>query len=216
MVVFSIFFGALADVPSEGLPYPVFAFSGLVPWTFFQFGVTQAANSVVSNANLVSKVYFPRIIIPLSAVAAGLIDFLVAFVVLVGIMLAYGIAPSINSVLLPILIMLTFLAALGVGLWLSGINVYFRDVRHTTTFLVQLWLFLTPVAYPTAMLDGPWQTIYALNPMVGVIEGFRWGLFDIGDPPSQLMLVSTAIIIFLVTTGLWFFRRVEKTFADVV
>lgn len=216
MVVFSIFFGALAGVPSEGLPYPLFAFSGLVPWAFFQYGITQAANSVVSNSNLVTKVYFPRILIPLSAIAAGFVDFIVAFVVFLGIMVIYGYTPTINVLFLPVLVLLTFLAAFGVGVWLAGINAFFRDVRHTMSFLVQLWLFLTPIAYPTGLLDRYWQLIYAVNPMVGVVEGFRWALLDVGEAPSSLILVSTSVSLFLVTTGIWFFKKVERTFADVV
>lgn len=216
MVVFSIFFGALADVPSEGLPYPLFAFAGLVPWTFFQYGITQAASSVVNNSNLVTKVYFPRILIPLSSIAAGFVDFVVAFVVFLGIMLIYGFVPTINVLFLPFLVMLTFLAAFGVGLWLAGINVFFRDVRHTTSFLAQLWLFLTPIAYPTGLLNEHWQLFYAVNPMVGVVEGFRWALLGVGQPPSFFILISAGISLLLVITGVWFFRKVERSFADVV
>ena len=216
MIVFSIFFGALADVPSEGLPYPLFAFAGLVPWAFFQYGVTQAANSVVNNSNLITKVYFPRLLVPLSSIGAGFVDFLVALGVFVVMMTIYGFAPTTNILFLPILTLLAFLASFGVGLWLSGINVFFRDVRHTTSFIVQVWLFLTPIAYPSGLLDEHWQLLYAVNPMVGVVEGFRWALLGVGEPPSQFVLVSTAISLVLVVTGIWFFRKVERTFADVV
>lgn len=216
MVVFSIFFGGLADVPSQGLPYPLFAFAGLVPWAFFQYGITQAANSVVNNSNLITKVYFPRLLIPLSSIAAGFVDFVVAFSILLVMMPFYGFLPTVNALFVPLLIVLVFAVAFGVGIWLAGINVFFRDVRHTTTFIVQVWLFVTPIAYPTGLLERNWQIVYALNPMVGVVEGFRWALLGVGDPPSMLIVISAGVAIGLMTSGVWFFRKVEGTFADVV
>jgi lipopolysaccharide transport system permease protein len=216
MVIFSIFFGRLAGVPSDGLPYPLFSFAALVPWHFFQQGVTQASESLVSNARLVTKVYFPRLSIPTAAVLAGLVDFGVAFVVLLIMMAIYGIAPPIQVLTLPLFLLLACVTALGVGLWLAGLNAKFRDVRYTVAFLVQAWLFLTPVAYPSSLLDEPWRTVYALNPMVGVVEGFRWGLLGSGEAPSQLVLVSSVVAIALLIGGAFFFRRLERTFADIV
>ena len=176
MVVFSIFFGRLAGVPSDGLPYPIFAFAALVPWQFFEQGIVQSAESLVANARLVTKVYFPRLTIPIAAVLSGLVDFGVAFAVLLVLMAFYGIAPPIQALTLPLFLLLACVTAVAVGLWLAGLNAKFRDVRYTVQFLTQAWLFLTPVAYPSSLLEEPWRTIYALNPMVGVVEGFPLGL----------------------------------------
>lgn len=222
MVVFTIFFGNLANVGSDGLPYPLFSFASLVPWTFFAQGLSQSANSLVGSANLINKVYFPRLIIPASAVMAGLVDFAFAFVVLLGLMTYYGMWPTAAAVFLPLLLLLAFGAALGVGTWLSALNVKYRDVRYVMPFLVQLWLFVTPVIYPsgkvTALLDGVglpgW--IYGLNPMVGVVEGFRWTLLGAGTPPGPVIAASAAVTVILLVSGAVHFRRMEKTFADVV
>jgi lipopolysaccharide transport system permease protein len=216
MVIFSIFFGRLAGVPSDGLPYPVFSFAALVPWQFFEQGIVQSAESLVSNARLVTKIYFPRLTMPIAAVLSGLVDFGVAFAILLIIMAFYGIAPPLQALTLPLFLLLACVTALGVGLWLAGLNAKFRDVRYTVQFLTQAWLFLTPVAYPASLLDEPWRTIYALNPMVGVVEGFRWALLGSGDAPSRLILVSSLVAVALLIGGAFYFRRLERTFADIV
>jgi lipopolysaccharide transport system permease protein len=216
MVVFSLFFGHLAKVPSDGVPYPVFAYSALVPWTFFANGVTLSANSLVGNANLISKVYFPRLVIPLAAVLSGLVDFALAFVVLVGLLLFYGITPGIEVLLLPLFLLLAVITAIAAGLWLSALNVAFRDVRYAVPFLIQLWLFATPVAYPASLLHEPWRTVFALNPMVGVVEGFRWALLGTTTAVGPLAAVSCLVAIALLLGGLHYFRRLERNFADTV
>lgn len=216
MVVFSIFFGKLAKIPSDGIPYPIFAYAALVPWTLFANALTQSSNSLVQSANLLKKVYFPRLIIPISSVLAGTVDFLLAFILLLAMMLFYGILPTGNVVWLPFFLLLTCGTALGVGLWLSAMNVKFRDVRYTVPFLTQFWLFATPIAYPSSLLSDPWRTLYGLNPMAGVVEGFRWALLGTETAPDSLIVVSVFTMVILLGTGLAFFRRVEKTFADVV
>ena len=216
MVVFSLFFGKLAKVPSDGIPYPIFAYAALVPWTFFANGLNQSSNSLVGNANLIKKVYFPRLVVPFSSVISGLVDFVLAFIVLVGMMLVYGIFPTINIVWLPLLLLLTFISALGVGLWLSALNVQFRDVRYTVPFLTQFWLFATPIAYPSSLLSEPWRTFYGLNPMVGVVEGFRWALLGADTAPGPMIIVSSIAALGLLIGGAFYFRRMEKTFADVI
>ena len=215
MVIFSIIFGRLAGVPSDGLPYPVFSFAALVPWTFFEQGMVQASESLVANARLVTKVYFPRLTVPIAAVLSGLVDFGVAFVILLIIMAFYGIAPPIQVLMMPLFLLLACVTALAVGLWLAGLNAKFRDVRYTVSFLTQAWLFLTPVAYPSSLLDEPWRTLYSLNPMVGVVEGFRWALLGT-NTPSRLVLVSSVVAIALLIGGAFYFRRLERTFADIV
>ncbi len=216
MVVFSFFFGELAQVPSDGLPYPLFTFAGLVPWTFFANALTQSANSLVNNANLIQKVYFPRLVIPISSVLAGVVDFLLAFLVLCGIMIYFGIFPSIAVVTLPLFLLLAFITSLGVGLWLTALSVQFRDVRYVVGFLVQFWFFLTPVTYASTMLEGRWRLLYGINPMVGVVEGFRWALLKSGERPDALVYVSAAIALLIFISGLFYFRRMEKTFSDVI
>ena len=216
MAVFSLFFGRLASMPSDGVPYPLFSFAALVPWTFFSNGLAQSANSVVVSQNLVSKIYFPRLAIPIATVLAGAVDFALAFVVLLGLMAWYdvGVGPRVLW-LLPLLA-LAFAAALGVGLWLAALNVRYRDVRYAVPFLTQLWLFATPIAYPSSLLDEPARTVYALNPMVGVVEGFRWALLDAGPAPGAMLLASSAAALVVLATGTLYFRRTEQTFADVV
>lgn len=215
MFVFSLFFGRLAKVPSDGLPYPIFSFAALVPWGFFSNGLVAAANSLVGNANLIKKVYFPRLVVPISAVLSGAIDFLLAFVVLLGMMVYFHIWPTINIVLLPVFFLLAFIASLGVGLWLSAMNVQFRDVRHTVSFLVQAWLFATPIAYPSSLLREPWRSLYGLNPMAGVVEGFRWVL--LGTPaPGAIIWVSAAASLAVLISGAFYFRRMERIFADTI
>lgn len=216
MIVFSLFFGGLAGVPSDGVPYPVFSFAALVPWTFFAQGLLQSANSLVTNQNLITKVWFPRLTIPVSTVLAGAVDFALAFLVLLGLMLFYDITPTVQVVWLPLLLLLALISSLGVGLWLSALNVQFRDVRYLVPFLTQLWLFATPIAYPGSLLDEPWRTLYGINPMAGVVEGFRWALLGTDTAPGPMIAVSTAVALALLLGGALYFRRVERTFADLV
>ncbi|MFL6195575.1 MAG: ABC transporter permease [Thermoanaerobaculia bacterium] len=215
MVVFSLFFGRLAGVPSEGIPYPVFSLAGLVPWTFFSQGITQAANSLVGNQSLITKVYFPRLAIPAASVLSGLVDFALAFLILLGIMLGYGIVPSARALWIPALLVLALVTALGVGLWLSALNVRFRDVRYVLPFLAQIWLLATPIAYPSSLLSEPWRTVYGLNPMAGVVEGFRWALLGTAAP-GPILAASALAALALLASGALYFRRMERTFADVV
>jgi len=216
MVVFSLFFGRLAQIPSDGVPYPLFSYAALVPWTFFAYGLTQSSSSLVDGANLLTKVYFPRLIIPLAAVLSGVVDFGLALLVLLGMMLTYGIMPTAHLLWLPAFVLLALATSLGVGLWLSAMNVQFRDVRYTVPFLTQLWLFATPIAYPSSLLAEPWRTVYGLNPMVGVVEGFRWVLLDTPTAPGPMLAVSILVVLALLIGGALYFRRMEKTFADVV
>ncbi len=216
MVVFSLFFGRLAKMPSDGIPYPIFAYAALVPWTFFAHGLTQSSNSLVGSANLIKKVYFPRLAIPISSVISGAVDFVLAFSVLLVMMVFYGITPTVNVIWLPFLLVLTFVTALGVGLWFSAMNVQFRDVRYTVPFLTQFWLFATPIAYPSSLLSEPWRTVYGINPMVGVVEGFRWALLGTDTAPGPVILVSSLAALIILVGGAFYFRRMEKTFADVV
>jgi len=217
MVIFSIIFGQLAKLPSEGIPYPVFSYVGLLPWQFFATALTHASTSLVGNSNLLTKVYFPRLIIPLSAVTAGLVDFAIAFVILIGMMLYYGIAPTWNVLWLLPLMMLALLTAVAVSLWLSALNVQYRDVQYAIPFLVQAWMYASPVAYSIGLIPahGLWRVIYGLNPMAGVIQGFRWALLG-GNPPDILMAISSIMVFVLLLTGLIYFKKMEKSFADVV
>ena len=216
MVVFSVFFGRLAGIPSDGLPYPIFAYCALLPWQLFAHALTESSNSLVANERLITKVYFPRLVVPISAVLAGLLDFLVAFVVLIGMMMYYHIRPTAAVWTVPLFLLLAVGAALGVGLWLSALNVQYRDVRYTIPFLTQFWLFLTPVAYPSTLVPVSWRALYGLNPMAGVVEGFRWALLGKTEGPGALLAVSVAITIVILVGGLYYFRRMEQTFADVV
>jgi len=216
MLVFSLFFGRLAKVPSDGIPYSIFSFAALVPWTFFANGLSQSSNSLVGSSNLITKVYFPRLVIPISAVISGVVDFALAFVVLVGMMAYYRVWPTFNALLLPAFVLLAFITSLGVGLWLSALNVEFRDIRYVLPFVVQFWMFATPIAYPSSLLSQPWRTIYGLNPMVGVIEGFRWALLGTNTGPGPMILASAAASVLILAGGAFYFRRMEKTFADVV
>lgn len=216
MVVFSIFFGNLAGVPSDGLPYPVFSFCGLLPWQLFAFALTQSSNSLVNNAQVLTKVYFPRLIIPFASMIAGLIDFAIAFVVLVGIMFYYHIIPGWALITLPFFVVLALAAALSVGLWFSALNVKYRDVRYIIPFLTQLWLFVTPVAYASSLVPSKWQAVYAINPMAGVVEGFRWALLGKAAPPGDMLIVSVAATAMLLAGGLLYFARMEKTFPDII
>jgi lipopolysaccharide transport system permease protein len=216
MVVFSLFFGGLAGISSGSVPYPVFAFAGLVPWTFFATAVALAANSLVEQERILAKVYFPRLIVPTAAVLAGLVDFAIAFVVLLGMMLVYGIVPSAAILTLPLFVAFAVLTALAVSLWLSALNVLYRDVRYAIPFMVQMWLFVSPVAYPSSLVPEPWDAVYGINPMVGVIEGFRWALLGQSEPSGPMLAVSALMVAVLLVGGLLYFRRMERSFADVV
>lgn len=215
MVVFSLFFGRLAGIKSDGIPYPVFTFCALLPWQLFAHALTESSNSLVANERLITKVYFPRLVVPMAAVLGGLVDFAVAFVILLIMMLYYGIVPTWAIVTLPAFILLAILTALGVGLWLSALNVQYRDVRYTINFLIQFWLFATPVAYPSSLVPERWRALYGLNPMAGVVEGFRWALLG-NKPPGAMLAVSVAVVIVILVGGLYYFRRMEQQFADVV
>src|ERR1700676_1358658 len=216
VLIFSIFFGRLAKMPSDGIPYPLFSFTALVPWTFFAYGLNQSSNSLVGSANLITKVYFPRLAVPISSVVAGGVDFLLALGVLFLMMFHYRVSPAPNIFFLPLFFLLTLTTSLGVGLWLSALNVKFRDVRLMLPFLVQIWMFATPIAYPSSLLHEPWRTVYGLNPMVGVVEGFRWALLGVKTPPGLMVIVSAAMSLLILLGGLIYFRRMEKTFADLV
>ena len=216
MLVFSLFFGKLAKMPSDGLPYPLFAFAALVPWTFFVYSLTQSSNSVVQSANLIRKVYFPRLAIPITSVLSGAVDFFLAFIVLLLMMPFYSIAPTWNIVWLPFFFLLAFTCSLGVGLWLSAMNVQFRDVRYMVPFITQFWMFATPIAYPSSLLSEPWKTVYGINPMVGVVEGFRWALLGTDTAPGPMIAVSAIVSLGLLVSGAFYFRRTERKFADLV
>lgn len=216
MVVFSLFFGKLAKIPSDGVPYPIFSYTGLVPWTFFATGLAMSSSSLVSSQNLIKKIYFPRLAIPIATVLSGMVDFVLAFLVLLLMMFYYGMTPTANVAWLPLFAVLALATSLGVGLWLSAMNVQFRDVRYTVPFLTQIWLFATPVAYPSSLLSEPWKTLYAINPMVGVVEGFRWALLATETAPGPMLIASTLAAAVLLVSGAYYFRRMERTFADVV
>jgi lipopolysaccharide transport system permease protein len=217
MVVFTLIFGRVAKIPSEGLPYPLFTFAALVPFQFFQNGVLQASESLVSNANMIRKVYFPRLIPPTAGVLGGLVDFGVAFGVLIIMMAAYGIAPPIQVLLVPLFLVLAFITSLGIGLWFAGLNAQFRDIRYTVPFIMQALLFLTPVAYPVSVIQQPWiRALYSLNPMVAVVEGFRWALLGTDAVSAPMVLSSSLVALALLVSGAFLFRRLERTFADVV
>jgi lipopolysaccharide transport system permease protein len=216
MVVFSVFFGKLGKMPSDNIPYPLFSFTALVPWTFFAHGLTQSSNSLVASANLIRRVYFPRLAIPIATVLSGGVDFAVSFLVLIGMMVFYGVAPTWNIVWLPLFFILAFVSSLGVSLWLTTMNVVYRDVKYVVPFLVQFWLFATPIAYPSSLLHEPWRTLYALNPMAGVVEGFRWAMLGSQTSPGPMIYVSAVAAFLIMAGGAYYFRRLEKTFADLV
>ena len=240
MIVFSLFFGRLAGIPSDGIPYPIFSYAALVPWAFFSNGLTMASQSLVNSANLIKKVYFPRMVVPAASVVSGLVDFVLAFVVLLLMMLFFGISPfnrpidlpfwlppgveltsylygiTYNVVFVPYFLLIALITSLGMGLWLSAMNVQFRDVRYIVPFLVQIWLFATPIAYPSSLLSEPWRTLYGLNPMAGVVEGFRWALLATDTAPGPIVMVSSVVAVLFLVSGAYYFRRMEKSFADVV
>ena len=216
MGVFTLFFGRLAKLPSDGLPYPVFYFAALAPWTYFSTALTTATNVVVENQRVITKVYFPRLILPLSSVMSGLVDFGIAFVVLIALVLGYGLRPGVQALWLPFLLLLAVATALGIGLWLSALNALYRDVKYVTPFLVQFWMLASPVAYPSSLVPAKWRWLYGLNPMAGVIEGFRWALTGHGQPPGALLLASAGAVLMLLIGGMLFFQRMEGTVADLV
>jgi lipopolysaccharide transport system permease protein len=217
MVVFSIIFGNLAKIPTDDVPPPLFYYAGLLPWVFFQDGISKASQSLVAGRNLITKVYFPRMAIPISSVVAGLVDFGLAFLVLIGMMIYYGYRPTAAVWTLPLFLLLALLTALGGGLWLAALNVAYRDIGYVTPFLVQAWLYASPVVYSATLIKGEvWQMIYGLNPMAGVVQGFRWAILGVGQPPSGFLFASVGVAIILLVTGALYFRRMERTFADVV
>ncbi|MBI3669984.1 MAG: ABC transporter permease [Acidobacteria bacterium] len=216
MVVFSLFFGALAKIPSQGLPYPVFYYCALLPWMYFASALQNATNTVVEHQRVITKVYFPRLVLPLASVLSGLVDFAIGFLVFLAMMLYYGIVPTRATLLLPVFLLLAVLTALGVGLWLSALNAIYRDVKYVVPFLVQFWMFASPVAYPSALVPERWRWLYALNPMAGVIEGFRWALTGHGQPPGGTLLISAGMVAVAVAGGLIYFQKMEGTIADVV
>lgn len=216
MLIFSLFFGRLARIPSDGIAYPVFAFTALVPWVFFANGFTQASNSLVGNSNLITKVYFPRMMIPMAAVFSGIFDFILTFILLLAMLAYYGIPFAPTILYLPLLLLQVIAVALGTGLWFSALNVRYRDVRFVVPFLVQIWMFATPIAYSATLVPEKWRLLYGLNPMVGVIEGFRWMLLGVGTRPGPVVAVSAVVALAVLAGGALYFRRVEKSFADVV
>ena len=217
MVVFSIFFGTLAKMPSDGLPYPIFTSTALLPWELFISALNVASRSLVQNANMVTKVYFPRIILPLASVLAGVVDFFFAFLVLIGMMIYYNVRPGPAVWVLPLLLLLAMITSLGVGLWLSALNVLYRDIGYIIPFLTQFWLFITPIAYPSSMIPERWKLLYALNPMTGVVDGFRWALLgNQQSAPTAMLAVSSLIAVGVLVSGLFYFRRMERQFADMV
>ena len=216
MLIFALFFGRLAKVPSDGIPYPLFSYTALVPWTFFSTGLTQASNSLVQSSNMLKKVYFPRMAMPIGTVISGFVDFGLAFVLLLAMMAFYGDVPNWRVFWLPSFLMLALVTCLGVSLWLSAMNVQFRDIRHATPFLTQFWMFATPIAYPSSLLPKAWRAVYAINPMVGVVEGFRWALLGAHTAPGPMIAVSSIAALGLLVSGAFYFRRQERTFADIV
>lgn len=216
MVVFTIFLGRLAHVPSSGLPYPIFAYAALVPWALFSSSLSSVSDSLVSSSNLISKVYFPRLVIPLAAIGSFLFDFVIALGLLVAMMVYYGIYPGVEILALPVLTLVTLLTALSVGIWLTALNVRYRDVKYAIPFLIQVWLFASPIAYATSLVPSGWRLVYSLNPMASVIDGFRWALLGVPWQPGKSAGVSLAMVALLLVSGLFYFRRMERTFADVV
>jgi len=216
MVIFTVFFGKLAKIPSEGVPYPLFAYAALLPWQLFSRTITESTNSLVADQRLITRVYFPRIIIPISTTIAAVVDFVIAAGLLLVLMLIYGVVPGAAAVWLPAFVLLMIVTALGVGFWLSALNVEYRDVAYTIPFLNQFWFFLTPVVYPSSLVPERWQVLYGLNPMVGVVEGFRWALLGVGKGPSPMLAVSILIAVALVISGIIWFQRREQNFVDAL
>jgi len=216
MLIFSLFFGRLAHIPSQGLPYPIFYYAALLPWMYFASALQGTTNTIVENQRLITKVYFPRLALPLSAVLSGLVDFGISFLMFIAMMIYYRIHPSAAALWLPLFLLLAVLTALGVGLWLSALNAIYRDVRYVLPFLVQFWMFASPVAYPSSLVPEEWRWLYGLNPMAGVIEGFRWSLSGHGETPSRLIFVSAGVVLVVLLSGVAYFQKMETTVADVV
>ncbi len=216
MLIFTLIFGILAKIPSDGLPYPLFAYSALLPWQLFVYALTQSSNSLIENARLICKVYFPRLVVPLASVVAGVVDFFIAFSILILLMFYYGVVPTWGVLALPFFLILALGAAMSVGLWMSALNVKYRDVRYTVPFLAQAWMFATPIVYPSSMIPEAWRWLYGLNPMAGVVEGFRWALLGTNILHLPLILVSAGVVVIGLVGGLYYFKRMEKMFADLV
>jgi lipopolysaccharide transport system permease protein len=216
MLIFSLFFGALAHIPSQGLPYPIFYYSALLPWMYFAASLQNATNTIVENQRVITKVYFPRLALPISAVLSGLVDFAISFLMFVAMMAYYRVQPTLALFWMPVFLLMSVATALGVGLWLSALNAIYRDVRYVVPFLVQFWMFASPVAYPSSLVPPKWKWLYGLNPMTGVIEGFRWSLTGNGNPPGRLVLISAAVVVLVLLGGAAYFQRMETTIADVV
>lgn len=217
MLVFNFLFGNIAKVPTDGIPYPIFSYTALLPWGLFVTALNQASRSLTSNHNMITKVYFPRLVLPVASVLAGLVDFAIAFVILIGLMVYYQVTPAWDVLwALPLFLLLAIITALGVALWLSAINVKYRDVNYALPFLTQFWLFITPVAYSASVISERWQLVYSLNPMAGVVNGFRWALLGAGDGPDTALWVSVAISLVVLVSGLFYFRNMERTFADTI
>ncbi|HZP34555.1 MAG TPA: ABC transporter permease [Candidatus Acidoferrales bacterium] len=216
MIVFSLFFGRLAKLSTNGLPYPIFYYCALLPWSYFAGALQSATNTIVEHQRLITKIYFPRLVLPISAVLSGLVDFAIAFVMLIAMMLYYKVTPGKGLLLLPGLILLALLTALAFGLWLSALNAVYRDVRYAVPFMIQFWMFVSPVAYSASLVPERWRWIYGLNPMAGVVEGFRWALTDHAHAPGPLLWASACGVVFTLLGGVFYFRRMEGTLADVV
>jgi lipopolysaccharide transport system permease protein len=216
VAVFTLFFGRLAKIPSDNIPYPLFAFAALLPWQVFSRAISESANSLVTDQRLISRIYFPRIIVPTTSVVAALVDFSVAFVAFLGLMAFYGFTPGLHVLFLPLFLILMMITALGVGYWLSALNIEYRDVSQVLPFLAQFWMFLTPVVYSSTLVPNKWRFLYALNPMVGVVEGFRWALLGVGPGPSVMLLASALVALAIFISGIFWFRSRERTFADAV
>jgi len=217
MLVFTFLFGKVAKLPTDGIPYPVFSFTALLPWGLFTTALNQGSRSLVAHNNMVTKIYFPRLILPLASVLSGVVDFAIAFVILIGLMLYYQVTPAWHLLwTLPLLLVMTVVTALGVALWLSAVNVKYRDVNQALPFLTQFWLFATPVAYSASVISAKWQLVYSLNPMAGVVNGFRWALLGSGNGPDLSFWVSALISVVILISGLFYFRSMEKTFADTI
>jgi lipopolysaccharide transport system permease protein len=218
MLIFNFLFGNIAKMPTDGdIPYPIFSYTALLPWGLFATALNTASRSLTSNTNMITKTYFPRLVLPISSVLAGLLDFAIAFLVLIGMMVYYGITPGLNAIwALPLFLLLAIVTALGIALWLSAINVQYRDVGYALPFLSQFWMFVTPIAYSSSVISEQWQVVYALNPMAGVVNGFRWALLGVGNPPDILIGISAAIALLVLVSGLVYFRHMERTFADTI
>lgn len=216
MAIFTLIFGVLIRVPSDGVPYALFTFVAMVPWSFFSSGLTSASHSLVSSANLIKRVYFPRLIIPTASILSAMLDLMLTMMVLAGMMLVYRVTPTVNIVWLPLFVLLTLTASMGVGIWLAALNVQFRDVRFVVPFLTQFWMYATPIVWPISALPAEWRFLIGLNPMAGVVEGFRWALLDTPMPPPLLFALSTATSLVLLISGILFFRSMDDHFADIL